>query len=265
MRKQVLAFLSMIGLAGSATPGNPQVPKGSDNIKKESTVKDSKTAQENKAATNAEIQDKRKDAAAESNAATGAAATKMRKAGGEQTAAQDVVNEKIGNDHGLRKSTEYKQRKAGGEQEDKLGNKKAVKGAAEVNASQSAIQYKEQKASAEKAASRHDASKKVLVGLTEPQKSGQSDAKLKLDKANTQMGDGSVRTESHGGGGGAGKVAVHDIVPAKSIKGEKAAAETNAASGDHIKKVKNNAAETQAAQHNANKKAAKQVDQASPK
>jgi hypothetical protein len=253
MRKQVLAFLSMIGLAASATPASPQVLKGSDNTSKESTVKDSKAKQENKAAAgevvahgagdktsaNAAIQDKRKDAAAESNAAKDAAAHKMRKAGGEQNAAQDVVNEKVGNDRG---------RKAGGEQEDKLGNKKAVKGAAEVNAGQSAIQHKEQKVGAEKAAV-----------------SGDAAYKDKWRKANPQMGDGSVKTASHGSGGGTGKVAVHDIVPGKSIKGEKAAAETNAASGDHIKKVKNNAAETQAAQQNANKKAAKQVDQASPK
>ncbi len=83
MRKQVLAFLSMIGLARSATPASPQVLKGSDNTSKESTVKDSKAKQENSA--NAAIQDKRKDAAAESDAAKDAAEHKMRKAGGEQT------------------------------------------------------------------------------------------------------------------------------------------------------------------------------------
>src|SRR5260370_7895637 len=112
MRKQVLAFLSMIGLAGSATPASPQVLKGSANTSKESTVKNSKANPENNAAAgkvvahgagdktsaNAAIQDKRKDAAAESNAAKDAAAHKMRKAGAEQNAAPDVVNEKGGND-----------------------------------------------------------------------------------------------------------------------------------------------------------------------
>ncbi len=237
MRKQLLAFLSMIGLAGSATPASPQVLKGSTpaDTKSESTAKTSKIVQEDAASKDA-AKNKVKLSSAEGGHAT-----------------SDVVTEK--------------QRKAGGEQNATSLEHKHKQTAAEKAAVSQELTRKDKwrKTQSESAAVKHDASKKVLVGLTEPQKSGQSETKIKVDKANAQMGDGSVKTASHGSGGGAGKVAVQDIVHAKSIKGEKAAAETNAASSDHIKKVKNNAAETHAAQQDANKKAAKQVDQASPK
>jgi hypothetical protein len=76
MKKHLVAFLSMIGLAGSA-PVQAQVLKGSDQpTRKESQIKQNKQTQENNAqkivdksakntaeqnAANAQIQDKRKD------------------------------------------------------------------------------------------------------------------------------------------------------------------------------------------------------------
>ncbi len=138
-----------------------------------------------------------------------------------------MVNEKLGADQGLKKTEEYKERKAGGENTLQDAHiKKAVKGTAEVNAGQRAMQHKERKAGAENAAG-----------------SAQLKWKKQTAETNAQMGDGSVKTASHGSGGGSGKVATQDI----DIKGQK------------------NAGEVKAGQQDANKKLKKQTDQASPK
>ncbi|HMF91436.1 MAG TPA: hypothetical protein VKL40_12395 [Candidatus Angelobacter sp.] len=87
MRKRLVALLSLAGLANSATPATLQVSKGSSppaDTKSESQVKIDKTQQENVAAQND-------------------ASKKIRKAGGEQQAAKDVVTEKIGPDHVVHK------------------------------------------------------------------------------------------------------------------------------------------------------------------
>jgi hypothetical protein len=87
-RKRLVALLSAVGLAGTAASSAAQVVKGSepsDKTQTSSTIKDQKSKQENKAATND-------------------AAIKYRKAGGEQKAAQDVVSEKVGPDHVVQKS-----------------------------------------------------------------------------------------------------------------------------------------------------------------
>jgi hypothetical protein len=63
MKKHLIAFLSMIGLASSAAPAQAQVLKGAAEkakSKNESQVKQNKQAAE-KNAVNAQIQDKRKD------------------------------------------------------------------------------------------------------------------------------------------------------------------------------------------------------------
>jgi hypothetical protein len=63
MKKHLVAFLSMIGLAGAAAPAQGQVLKGAaeqNKTKTEGKAKWSKQAQEKKAAS-AQIQDKRKD------------------------------------------------------------------------------------------------------------------------------------------------------------------------------------------------------------
>ena len=274
MRKRLVALLSLAGFAGSTTPVTAQVLKGSDqaDTKKESTVKDAKATQENKDAANTAIQDKRKNAVAESNAAKDAKTIKMRKAGGEQKAAQEVVSEKVGSDqkarkaggtqedanakfnkttaeaNGVKKTTEYKPRKAGGEQlpASTNGNGKRDKVQAESNASQGQATIKMRKAGGEPdAASNQAAFKDHGRGV------------------NASMGDGSVKPGAQAtigsatGGAGAGKAKFNDI----HVKGGKSAAETNAATGDHIKKGKNNAAEGQAAQQDANKKGVKQADQ----
>ena len=115
------------------------------------------------------------------------------------------------------------------------------------------------KAGGEQDASKQDSSKKVLIGLSQPSK---NDADAKMRKAGGEqqaskgaaeykgqkaLGDGSVKTATgthgSGGGGGAGKVAMQDV----HIKGEKSAAEANAV------------------QQDAAKKARKEVNQASPK
>src|SRR5215472_5139699 len=126
MRKHVLAFLSIFGLAGSSTPASAQVVKGSQsaNTKSESTVKASKSAQE-------------------SGAGQGAATLTMRKAGGEQNAVQDE-------DKKHRNQT----------LESKTSTIKGEKNTAEANAA------------------KNDASKKVLIGLSEPAKN-EADAKMR--------------------------------------------------------------------------------------
>jgi prepilin-type processing-associated H-X9-DG protein len=102
MRKHVLAFLSIFGLAGSSTPASAQVVKGSQsaNTKSESTVKTSKTAQE-------------------SAAGQGAATLTVRKAGGEQNASKQDSSKKvlIGLSQPSKNDVDAKMRKAGGEQQ----------------------------------------------------------------------------------------------------------------------------------------------------
>jgi hypothetical protein len=79
MKKHLVAFLSMIGLAGSVTPAPAQVLKGSDQAsKKESKIKLGKQAQENKAV-QTQIQDKRKDKWAKADAEKKAVKTDLGK------------------------------------------------------------------------------------------------------------------------------------------------------------------------------------------
>ena len=77
MKKHLVAFLSMIGLAGAAAPAQGQVLKGSDEqSRKESQIKHSKqTAEKN--ATNAQVQDKRKDKWAKADAENKAVKTDL--------------------------------------------------------------------------------------------------------------------------------------------------------------------------------------------
>ena len=192
MRKHLLSFLSMVGLVSLATPAPAQG-------------------------------DKPKKAGVENNAVNNQAAKKARKAGGEQKAAQDVVNEKIGPDHIVHKH---------------IGGVKYESAQAESNASQNQATVKLHKPNAEKAAGKHDASKKVLIGLSEPQKTGPSEAKIKFHKGNTAntAGDGSVKPSTGGGksfgvenpttiGGGAGKTKAQSVHIKKAVK---ATSEANA-------------------------------------
>lgn len=80
MKKHLVAFLSMFGLAGSAAPAQAQVLKGATDqkakAKTESQVKLSKQAAERNA-TNAQIQDKRKDKWAKAGAENKAVKTDL--------------------------------------------------------------------------------------------------------------------------------------------------------------------------------------------
>jgi hypothetical protein len=83
VRKRLVALLSLVGLANSASPAVTQVLKGSSqppDTKTESKVKLDKSQQEN---------------AATKNDST----VKLTKSVGEQKAGQDVVSEKVGADH----------------------------------------------------------------------------------------------------------------------------------------------------------------------
>jgi hypothetical protein len=234
MRKRLVALLSLVGLASSSTPAASQVLKGSNpapETKNESQVKLDKSKQENAGAQND-------------------ASKKLRKAGGEQQAAQDVVTEKVGADqitHKHIKRIKHKEQMGDGsvkpgaqattgsgeafgvENPTTIGGagagktkvqdvhiKKAVKATSEASAIQSGIQDKRGKTGEEARAA--NASIK---------------AKDKWKKANTQMGDGSV------------------------VKGEKIATENNALKQDAAKKA--------VKQQNATPDAQKQIDKASPK
>jgi hypothetical protein len=79
MKKHLVAFLSMIGLAGSVSPLRAQVLKGAEEkakTKTENTIKLT-NANKEKNATNAQIQDKRKDKWAKANAENKAVKTDL--------------------------------------------------------------------------------------------------------------------------------------------------------------------------------------------
>ena len=105
MKKHLVAFLSMIGLAGSAAPMQAQVLKGSKNAstKNESKIKASKQSAENKAV-QTQIQDKRKDKWAKANAENKAVKTDL-----ENKAAKDQSKLK------LKQETLQKQNSANGQ------------------------------------------------------------------------------------------------------------------------------------------------------
>jgi hypothetical protein len=113
MRKQLLALLSALGLAGSSSPAKAQTPQGSPpaNTKSESTVKVSKATQEDAASKDAakmtkleserkaggiQVDDKRKigKSQQEGTAAEAKAKIKLQSAEGGH-ATSDVVNEKL--------------------------------------------------------------------------------------------------------------------------------------------------------------------------
>jgi hypothetical protein len=145
VRKRLVALLSMAGLAGSAAPATGQVLKGSqpsNKTKAESSLKYGKAQQEN-------------------NAAASGAAKKERKADGEQQAAQDVVNEKVGADQIVHKHI------AGVKYEKQASSDAASKDAAkmtkvrnESTATQDSQIKKAKAGAAESSAAENDAGKK---------------------------------------------------------------------------------------------------------
>lgn len=93
MKKHLVAFLSMIGLASTAAPARGQGVKGSgqeSKIKTESKIKESKLKAE-KNAVNAQVQDKRKDKWAKADAENKAVKTDLHyKAAKADTAHKDA-------------------------------------------------------------------------------------------------------------------------------------------------------------------------------
>jgi hypothetical protein len=135
MRKRLLSLLSVVGLASSATPASPQAPTGATqaDTKSESTMKRSKTVQEDAAS---------KDAAKMTKAET------ERKAGGSQQEYKHKVSSAEGG-HATSDIIPTRQRKAGGETSvQDVHIKKAVKSTAEANAVQTGIQDKRKKSAA---------------------------------------------------------------------------------------------------------------------
>jgi hypothetical protein len=107
MKKHLVAFLSMMGLASAAVPARGQVLKGSDQqskTKNESKIKSSKLNAEKNAA-NAQIQDKRKDKWAKADAENKAVKTDLQNKAvksdayikGEKTAAEIKANKNQAN------------------------------------------------------------------------------------------------------------------------------------------------------------------------
>jgi hypothetical protein len=168
MRKQLLALLSALGLAGSSTPASPQVLKGAKtqpDTKSESTVKRSKKAQEDAASKDAAKMTK---AANEKNAAAKSAEDKRKigKAEANSAAGDKVHKEKVQSVEGGHATSDVvteKGRKAGGDPQLQDAHiKKAVKGKAETNAVQSTRHDKWRKSTAELKAGEQDANQKAL-------------------------------------------------------------------------------------------------------
>lgn len=109
MRKQLLALLSMVGLAGSTVPAQAQILKGSkeDSTKKASTVKNAKSKQETKAAA-VQATDKHKKGAAEAEAAKTAGHIKMNKTEAGAAAAKADTKIKIDKNAAAKNDTNKK-------------------------------------------------------------------------------------------------------------------------------------------------------------
>ena len=150
MRKNWLAVLSILGLAGSTTPASAQVLTGAKKAdsKSESTLKKSKHSQEDAASKDASTY-KSTVQSVEGGKATSDAAMKYRKAGGDQTVEASQID-------------------------------KGQKANAERKASQGAAAYKEQKAVKENSAAAIDSKHKAAAAEL---KATQKEATIKLTNA----------------------------------------------------------------------------------
>jgi hypothetical protein len=163
MRKVYLAVLSLFGLAGSTVPAQAQILKGKEpDTAKASTVKSTKTAQENAAAKDAASIKYRKTKAAAVDAGSKDAA-KMTKSTAEKNATKVQLENKRGKansaqypiEHGKEVSTgvskdalTVKQKTAAGSHTADVVNEKRAKSAAEKNAGKATSQLKMKKNSA---------------------------------------------------------------------------------------------------------------------
>jgi hypothetical protein len=269
MRKRLVALLSLVGFASSSTPATSQVLKGSSatpETKTESQVKGDKVNQENAAAQND-------------------TSKKMRKAGGEQKAQQDVVTEKVGPDHIVHKhiaGVKYEKQKT----ESNAGKTQMVPDPAKLS-----------KATAENTATQDTAKNKKFIKSSAETKAGKTQQTVKLTNAdaaskdaakmtkasteNTAIQDSQIKkVKTVTGESDAVKSGIHDKwrkagTENTAVTGEAAdkhkLSKANAEMGDgSVKpataipgsvKLEKNAAESKAAQQNLEKK----VDKATPK
>jgi hypothetical protein len=230
MRKRLIALLSLAGLASSSTPGTSQAVKGSSagpETKNESQVKGDKVNQENAA-----VQDD--------------VSKKARKAGGEQRANQDVVNEKVGPDHAVdvdwNKLAKFTaERKAA---HDAAQNKKFIKSSAETNAGKTQATVKLTNA---------DAASKDAAKMTKARTENTATHEAHIKKVKTFTGESNAVTNEAGKKHRKAGQEQHDALTLK----QKATVDAGAGKA----KFEKNAAETKAAQQNLEKKA----DKATPK
>jgi hypothetical protein len=230
MRKRLIALLSLAGLASSSTPGTSQAVKDSSagpETKNESQVKGDKANQENAA-----VQDD--------------VSKKMRKAGGEQKANQDVVTEKVGPDRNVQ--VKYSKRaKVTAERNattDAKYNKKFIKASAEANAGKTQATAKLTTA---------DAASKDAAKMTKATTENSATHEFTIKKAKTFTGESNAVTNEAGKKYHKAGKEQHDALTVK----QKATVDAGAGKA----KFEKNAAETKAAQENLEKKA----DKATPK
>ena len=174
MRKQVLAFLSALGLAGSSAPATAQVLKGSTpaDTKSESTVKASKVSQEDAASKDA---GKTTKLAKEQKASDGAADKKIK-----YSKSKNNVSSVEGG-HATSDAVKDKWKKAGAEQKAAGLDDKRKRTTAEDNSLKTTTEDKARKVSTENAASGGHI-KKGLKNEAEAQ-AAQKDANKKTDQA----------------------------------------------------------------------------------
>jgi hypothetical protein len=147
MRKQLLALLSALGLAGSSSPAKAQTPQGSQpaNTKSESTVKLTKKAQED---------------AASKDAAKMTKLESERKAGGIQVDDKHKIGKTQQENAAAEAKAKHKVQSAeGGHATSDVVNEKLRKANAEQNAT--SLEDKHKKTAAEKTAVSSEANKKA--------------------------------------------------------------------------------------------------------
>ena len=169
MRKQLLALLSALGLAGSSSPAKAQAPQGSQpaNTKSESTVKLTKAAQEDAAS---------KDAAKVKKLAS------EQKAGGIQVEDKHKIGKSQQENNAAEAKAKVKRQSAeGGHATSDVVSEKVGKAGAEQNAT--SLEHKHKQTAAEKAAASQELTGKEKRRKAQSEKAVQPSAQKQVDKA----------------------------------------------------------------------------------
>ena len=172
MRKQLLALLSALGLAGSSSPATAQAPQGSQpaNTKSESTVKLTKATQEDAAS---------KDAAKVKKLAS------EQKAGGIQVEDKDKIGKSQQENAAAEAKAKVKRQSVeGGHATSDVVNDKRRKAGAEQNAA--ILEHKHKQTAAEKAAVSQEVTSKAIKKqpkVAAGAAAAQSDANKKVNQA----------------------------------------------------------------------------------